>query len=77
MATQKQQKSPANVFLGLAAVNAFVGILFLVFYFLYRSSGGSNSSLMLLASGAGFVAAVASISAYRYFKAKLEKLGKK
>jgi hypothetical protein len=74
-ANQTNQKSPATVFLRLAGFNALVSVVFTVFYFLYESSGGDRSYYLLLAAGAGLIAALGALFAYRYFKAKLEGRG--
>ena len=72
----QNQSNPAAVFIRLAIFNAIGGIVFLVFYFLYRSSGGDSSYYLLIAAGAGFVAMGGSLVAYRIFKAKLDAMKK-
>ncbi len=70
--SQPNQKSPATVFLRLAGFNVLVSVVFTVFYFPYDSSGGEDAYYLLLAAGAGLLAAIGALVAYRYFKAKLE-----
>jgi hypothetical protein len=70
--TDQKQKNPASAFLIMAGFNVAGTIAFLVFYVLYKNSGGTNSEYLLIAASIAGVSSVALILLYRVFKKKFE-----
>ena len=60
----------------MAGFNFVGAIAFLVFYFLYRNSGGENSHYLLIAAIVAGISAVALFFLYGTFKKKFEGVGK-
>ena len=56
----------------MAGFNAVGAIAFLVFYFLYRNSGGENSHYLLIAASVAGISSVALYVLYGNFKKKFE-----
>ncbi len=67
---QQQTKNPARAFLMMAAFNVVAAIAFIIFYFLYKNSGGEDSYFLLVAGSISGVAAVALVVVYNTFKKK-------
>ena len=71
MPTQNQ-KNPASGFLIMAGFNALGAIAFIIFYFLYKDSGGDKSYLLLIAAIVAGASAVGLYIMYGVFRKKLE-----
>lgn len=68
--TKQPQKNPAKGFLIMAGFNIAGAVAFLIFYFLYRDSGGQDSYYMLIAAAISGSAAVALVVLYNSYKNK-------
>ena len=69
---KQNQKNPASAFLIMAGFNIAGTVAFLVFYFLYRNSGGENSYYFLVAAAVSGFSSVMLLFLYRFFKKKIE-----
>jgi RsiW-degrading membrane proteinase PrsW (M82 family) len=68
----KKQANPASAFLIMAGFNVAGTIAFLVFYFLYRNSGGENGYYFLIAAAVSGFSSGMLFLLYRFFKKKIE-----
>lgn len=68
--TKQQQKNPARGFLIMAGFNLAAALAFILFYFLYRGSGGEDSYYLLIASLVSGSAAIALVVLYNNYKNK-------
>ena len=69
--------NPATGFLIMAGFNVLASLAFVVFYFLYDTSGGERSYFLLIAAGVCLLASGGLLVAYTYFRERLQNLTKR